>query len=57
MTALPSPSETIPEPQDRPLLQREAIVAAARELVSTKGLEALSLRRLAANLGVTAPAL
>ncbi len=57
MTALPSTSETIPEPQDRPLLQRETIVAAARELVSTKGLEALSLRRLAATLGVTAPAL
>jgi AcrR family transcriptional regulator len=32
-------------------------VAAARELVITGGLEALSLRRLAAQLGVTAPAL
>jgi AcrR family transcriptional regulator len=38
-------------------LQRDAIVAAARELIATEGLEALSLRRLAARLGVTAPAL
>ena len=42
---------------DRPTLQRDAIVAAARELVATFGLEALSLRRLAATLDVTAPAL
>lgn len=42
---------------DRPPLQREAIVEAARELVLAGGLEALSLRRLAAKLGVTAPAL
>ena len=42
---------------DRQVLRREAIVAAARELVSTDGLDALSLRRLAARLGVTAPAL
>lgn len=42
---------------DRPLLHREAIVAAARELIVADGLEALSLRRLAARLGVTAPAL
>ena len=32
-------------------------MAAARELVSTSGLGALSLRRLASTLGVTAPAL
>jgi AcrR family transcriptional regulator len=44
-------------PVDRPPLQRDAIVAAARELIATEGLEALSLRRLAARLGVTAPAL
>lgn len=44
-------------PGDRPPLQREAIVAAARDLIITGGLEALSLRRLAAQLGVTAPAL
>jgi AcrR family transcriptional regulator len=44
-------------PPDRALLTREAIVAAARDLVATAGLEALSLRRLAAHLGVTAPAL
>ena len=42
---------------DRPLLHREAIIAAARELIVADGLEALSLRRLAARLGVTAPAL
>ena len=42
---------------DRPLLHREAIVAAARDLIVADGLEALSLRRLAARLGVTAPAL
>ncbi len=42
---------------DRPLLQRETIVAAARELIREGGLEALSLRRLAERLGVTAPAL
>ncbi len=57
MTALRSPAGTIPDPAERPLLQRDAIVAAARDLVSTRGLEALSLRRLAGNLGVTAPAL
>ncbi|MCU1369016.1 MAG: putative TetR family transcriptional regulator [Ilumatobacteraceae bacterium] len=42
---------------DRPPLQRDAIVAEARELIITEGLEALSLRRLAGRLGVTAPAL
>ena len=41
----------------RPSLTREAIIDAARELVASAGLEALSLRRLAARLGVTAPAL
>jgi AcrR family transcriptional regulator len=46
----------VPAP-DRPPLQRAAIVAEARELVAADGLEALSLRRLAARLGVTAPAL
>lgn len=44
-------------PPDRPPLQRDAIVSAARELVSVAGLEALSLRRLAARLGVTAAAI
>lgn len=38
-------------------LSRPAIVAAAMALLSTDGLEGLSLRRLAAELGVTAPAL
>ncbi|WP_421121760.1 TetR/AcrR family transcriptional regulator [Aquihabitans daechungensis] len=42
---------------DRPPLHRDAIVAAARALVVADGLEALSLRRIAAQLGVTAPAL
>jgi AcrR family transcriptional regulator len=42
---------------ERTPLQREAIVEAARQLIVAGGLEALSLRRLAAQLGVTAPAL
>ena len=42
---------------DRPPLQRPTIIAAARGLIIADGLEALSLRRLAAELGVTAPAL
>jgi AcrR family transcriptional regulator len=46
----------VPDP-DRPLLHREAIVEAARSLIAADGLEALSLRRIAAQLGVTAPAL
>ncbi|HRW38909.1 MAG: TetR/AcrR family transcriptional regulator [Acidimicrobiales bacterium] len=42
---------------DREPLQRDGIVEAARQLVIAGGLEALSLRRLASQLGVTAPAL
>jgi AcrR family transcriptional regulator len=42
---------------DRPVLTREAILAEARAMVADAGLESLSLRRLAARLGVTAPAL
>src|SRR6478735_2661029 len=42
---------------DRPPLHRDAIVAEARALIVADGLEALSLRRLAGQLGVTAPAL
>ena len=38
-------------------LTRSAIVGAARALIATEGLDAVSLRRLAAILGVTAPAL
>jgi AcrR family transcriptional regulator len=45
------------EPPERPLLRREAIVDTARELIRTGGLHELSLRRLAGQLGVTAPAL
>jgi AcrR family transcriptional regulator len=41
----------------RPRLTREGIVAEARTTVARDGLAALSLRRLAAKLGVTAPAL
>lgn len=41
----------------RPPLQREAIVDVAHELVSKEGLDALTLRRLAAELSVSAPAL
>lgn len=42
---------------ERAPLQREVIVSATRELIASDGLEALTLRRLAAHLGVTAPAL
>jgi len=38
-------------------LTRSAIIDAARTLIATEGLDAVSLRRLAAMLGVTAPAL
>ena len=38
-------------------LSRAAVVAAAREMIATKGLDAVSLRGLSATLGVTAPAL
>jgi AcrR family transcriptional regulator len=42
---------------DRPALQRSAIIDAARDMIVAGGIEALSLRRLARQLGVTAPAL
>jgi AcrR family transcriptional regulator len=38
-------------------LDRERVIAAARDLVESRGHQALSLRLLAADLGVTAPAL
>lgn len=38
-------------------LSRESIVAVTRELIEREGLEAVSLRRIAGVLGVTAPAL
>lgn len=38
-------------------LTRDAIVAATRSLIEREGLDAVSLRRVAASLGVTAPAL
>lgn len=41
----------------REALTREAIVAATRDLIETEGLDAVSLRRVGAALGVTAPAL
>jgi len=45
-----------PRPR-RPALDRPAIIAAARAAIAEEGLDAFSLRRLAAQLGVTAPAL
>jgi AcrR family transcriptional regulator len=50
-------TEALDPTTERPPLQRDSIVAAARELIAADGLEALSLRRLGATLGVTAPAL
>lgn len=47
----------MPMDPERTALTRDAVVAAARDLVAEGGLDALSLRRLAARLGVTAPAL
>jgi AcrR family transcriptional regulator len=44
-------------PGGRPALRRPAVVAAARGLVATQGLAALSIRRLAFELDVSAPAL
>ncbi|MEZ5142497.1 MAG: TetR/AcrR family transcriptional regulator [Acidimicrobiales bacterium] len=42
---------------ERETLTRDAVVAAARDQIQTKGLDALSLRQVGAALGVTAPAL
>lgn len=50
-----APSET--SPQRLPPLSREGIVSAASDLISQNGHEQLSLRKLAHQLGVTAPAL
>ncbi len=41
----------------RPRLTRDAIIAVAREILAADGLDGLSLRRIGAQLGVTAPAL
>ncbi|HUS61179.1 MAG TPA: TetR/AcrR family transcriptional regulator [Acidimicrobiales bacterium] len=38
-------------------LSRESVMAAAREILVEEGLDAVSLRKVAASLGVTAPAL
>ncbi len=38
-------------------LTRDAVIAATRDLIQDDGLEALSLRKVGASLGVTAPAL
>jgi AcrR family transcriptional regulator len=43
--------------ETREALTREAIVATTRTLIETEGLDAVSLRRVGAALGVTAPAL
>lgn len=42
---------------EREVLTRERIVATAQQLLCDEGLDAVSLRRLASELGVTAPAL
>ncbi|WP_217146263.1 TetR/AcrR family transcriptional regulator, partial [Streptomyces sp. AC627_RSS907] len=41
----------------KPLLSRERIVTAALALVDAEGLQAVSTRRLAAELGVSGPSL
>ncbi|WP_143660769.1 TetR/AcrR family transcriptional regulator, partial [Streptomyces fradiae] len=41
----------------KPLLSRDRIVAAAGSLIDAEGLEAVSTRRLAAELGVSGPSL
>ena len=41
----------------REVLSRERIIATAQQLLAAEGLDAVSLRRLASELGVTAPAL
>ena len=41
----------------RETLTRQAVVDAARQLIAEEGLDAVSLRRVAGKLGVTAPAL
>jgi len=45
------------DPADRQPLTRQLIVDSARDLIVARGVEALSLRGLAGQLGVTAPAL
>ena len=44
-------------PDTREALSRDAIITATLELIEKEGLDAVSLRRLGATLGVTAPAL
>ena len=46
-----------PRPTRRPALDRAGVVAAARDSIAKEGYEAFSLRQLASQLGVTAPAL
>lgn len=50
---MPTPSTSA----HRPTLDRDSIVAAARIAIAQHGVENFSLRRLASDLGVTAPAL
>ncbi len=47
----------VPEAVEREALSRGVVVAAARAQIVAKGLDELSLRKLGASLGVTAPAL
>ena len=48
---------SIPDRARRATLDRQAIVEAARNAIAKEGLDKFSLRRLATQLGVTAPAL
>ena len=50
-------TEKTPQARERPGLTREAVVARALEIGNAEGLEAVSLRRLAQELGVTPMAL
>jgi len=57
-TEPPEPAAIDEAPEvPRPALRREAIVEVATRLIEADGLDQLSLRKLAADLGVTAPAL
>ncbi len=50
-------TDKVPQARERPNLTREAVVARALEIGNVEGLEAVSLRRLAQELGVTPMAL
>lgn len=56
-----APAATVPNSAtgrgDRPALTRDTVVAAARQQIIDRGADAVSLRKVAQDLGVTAPAL